>query len=59
MKYTQKQVRAALDEISRRTKELLNSEELMEDMSFDERISESIVLTGFEQEIRLLMTQDS
>ena len=31
----------------------------MEDMSSDERISESIVLTGFEQEIRLLMTQDS
>lgn len=59
MKYIQKQVREALDEISRRTKELLNSEELMEDMSFDERISESIVLTGFEQEIRLLMTQDS
>lgn len=57
MKYTQKQVRAALDEISRRTKELLNSEELMEDMSFDERISESIVLTGFEQEIRLLLNE--
>ena len=57
MKYTQKQVKAALEEISRRTKELLNSEELMEDMSFDERISESIVLTGFEQEIRLLLNE--
>ncbi len=57
MKYTQKQVKTALNEITRRTKELLNSEEGMSEMSFDERISESITLTSFEQDIRLLLNE--
>lgn len=57
MKYTQKQVKKALEEITRRTRELLNSEEGMTEMSFDERISESITLTSFEQDIRFLLNE--
>ena len=57
MKYTQNQVKKALEEISNRTKRLLNSEELMNDVPFDERISESITLTTFEQDIRFLLNE--
>ena len=57
MKYTQKQVKAALEEISRRTRDLLNSEDSMSNMTFDERINESITLTGFEQDIRFLLNE--